>query len=147
MLNFILKHYQTQTSLILKVMEKLKASDLRIGNWLNNFLGEDFQVNGTTIANWGFPNQFGHPEPIQLTEYWLIKFGFYKSEGNINRFIHETLDVEIERLGNRFVIVIWGEECPAANHYIMHCDKVHTFQNNIFAFCGTELIYNPEAIG
>jgi len=58
---------------------EIKPQDLRIGNLLTNFLGETFEANGTTIANWDFPNEFGRPSPIKITEEWLLNFGAYNS--------------------------------------------------------------------
>lgn len=75
---------------------------------------------------------------IQLTDKWLFDFGFYLSNKK-NRFIHETLDVEIEKQGNYFAVVIWNEECPEISNFILHSQYVHEFQNNIFALTQTEL--------
>ena len=51
-------------------MEKLKASDLRCGNYVN-YLDEVIQ-----IANISRTDKLEGVTPIKLTEDWLIRFGF-----------------------------------------------------------------------
>ncbi len=58
-------------------MELVK--ELRIGNLLENFLGEVFECNIETLnslVNGG--NEFPPPKPIPLTEEWLLRFGFIR---------------------------------------------------------------------
>jgi len=64
----------------------MKASELRIGNWVNDGDG-DFTVNRITLAHVEkFPDKF---KPIPLTEEWLVKFGFKKIGVNyeLNEFV------------------------------------------------------------
>jgi len=78
-------------------------------------------------------------DPIPITEELLLRFGFYKPEGNKHLYSHETLDVEVQVQGKRVAVCIVDYENPATTHYIMHTDKVHTFQNAIFALTASEL--------
>lgn len=55
---------------------KAGAKDLRIGNWLINFLGGEFEANPGTIA----AAERDYFRPIELTEEWLLRFGFKKDE-------------------------------------------------------------------
>ena len=51
----------------------MEAKDLRIGNLLENFLGQEFKVNHETLrmlAVGGAGSEFTPPKPIQLTEEW-----------------------------------------------------------------------------
>lgn len=52
-------------------MDNLRVKDIMIGNWLENFLGEKFQVNQGTMTYFG-TGQFPRPKPIQLTEKILL---------------------------------------------------------------------------
>lgn len=53
----------------------MDARELRLGNWLINFLGEEFQANADTIAYFD-SNPLGKPRPIPLTAEWLERVGF-----------------------------------------------------------------------
>jgi hypothetical protein len=58
-------------------MEKLKASDLRIGNWVMG--NKPFQVEAYNISQQSYQYKFNGEErysAIKLTEDWLIRFGF-----------------------------------------------------------------------
>lgn len=135
----------------------MKASELRIGNYLTNFLGEVFQANGVTIANF-HQNEFGEPEPIQLTEEWLIKFGlevpkdtFFEYDkctytnvfSNFKKTSQSCIDATYVINGLHF-----SEDSNGFWFQIM--DKstkikyVHQLQNLYFALTGKELEYAPN---
>lgn len=81
-------------------------------------------------------------EPIPLTEEILLKCGFYKEDKDKNRFYNETLDIEVEFHGNKIAFIVCDVECPHCTHFIMHCEYLHEFQNNVFSLTGQELEIN-----
>lgn len=131
----------------MKNQKKMKASELRIGNYFQDETGihclrriefeEDgvaftlLYGNSSTTGEYSWDDE---AEPIPLTEDWLIKFGFiHKSNThrNIcyqlpswdcvflkpNRFIHGRIEVEL--------------------------NYVHQLQNLYFALTGNELTIKP----
>ena len=66
----------------------MEARELRIGNWVNDRsesifnreIGET-QVSHETIYHMAC-NKYHKIEPIELTEEWLLKFGFDKLRNN-----------------------------------------------------------------
>jgi hypothetical protein len=63
----------------------MKASDLMIGNWIINGIGEEFQANAQTIGSF-FVGEYtvGPFEPIPITEEWLVKFGATEHPNDIH---------------------------------------------------------------
>jgi len=128
---------------------EINAKDLRIGNYLQDEFG-----NIGYLIHWNSKNmvsvkkQFStstdHIEnfkAVPITEQLLLEFGFYKKEHKSQlRYCHETLDVEIDKQGNNYAVVIWSEDAPHLTQYIMHCKYFHDFQNKIFALTNQELI-------
>lgn len=59
----------------------MKSNELRIGNWVMEY---DHKASGNHVCLDGFMlidiiySGF-RPEPVKLTEEWLLKFGFEKS--------------------------------------------------------------------
>lgn len=119
----------------------MEANELRIGNYLTNFLGEVFEANGVTIANF-YHNEFGKPEPIKLTEKWLLDFGFEVKNKRQNRFINDD-DFELEFQGDYVSYCVWGgEDAPHLTQFFGHCKYVHQLQNLYFALTQKELKIN-----
>ena len=114
---------------------ELQARDLRIGNWVN------FKSNK---QDWGdvrietnffrYLDKDWEYNPIPLTEDWLLKFGWGKSEE------HELCDNSNDVLFyydyhfKRFWI-----EIDVDMVYLPHIKHVHSLQNLYFALCGKEL--------
>lgn len=125
---------------------ELTAQELRIGNYLN-YQGKIIKVEGIhnrTIYH--SDRQFDQVgvekyitfEPIPLTEEWLFKFGFGKSEE------HEYGSNENDLFGfyydyhfNRFYL-----DTPEDNIYIPFIKYVHQLQNLYHCLCGNELQIN-----
>lgn len=59
-------------------MKEIKLSDLRIGNWVQNNFGTEYQVKAEHIL---MNHQQGgfFDRPIPITEEWLLRFGFVKT--------------------------------------------------------------------
>ena len=123
----------------------IKATELRIGNYIDcKYTGEGFIINGDFDAvevNMSHLEdiEFGSIEfeykPIQLTEEWLIKFGFHKyadeywSNGNIQIPL-------MDKIGGGELLL-----SPYKN-YALEIKHVHQLQNLYFALTGEELTTN-----
>lgn len=60
----------------------MKATELRIGNYIKRLDDSIFEVNSEDIQmidKWD-SSSFLLPKPIPLTEEWFKKFGFYKDD-------------------------------------------------------------------
>jgi hypothetical protein len=122
----------------------IQANELRLGNWLTNFVGDDFQVTQIPISP-----MFPSPTPIPISEEWLLRFGFEKS--------YETHDeLYYRKEGFRNLADYGGQNIviskTTANHYlecgyyvnVIDCCYVHSLQNLYFALTGEELtLINP----
>lgn len=123
----------------------MKIQDLRIGNYIQRnginctvelingetedvyFLGKDFYYNENIM----------HIEPIEITEEWLLSFGFNKSGSTIYKNIG-SIEIGTIANGKRFYIQIGTENVTLKTKY------VHQLQNLYFALTGTELSYEKE---
>jgi hypothetical protein len=131
----------------------MKENELRIGNWIN--VGGE--LNQFTIAdfcdifdngNKWFKDLF---KPIQLTEEWLLKFGFelydYEPSEEEDDFIFKDYKKSLD--GKTFYYTIC--ECPynewdfgikltwAEQALLSRIKYVHQLQNLYFALTGEEL--------
>lgn len=109
----------------------MKANELRIGNWVFN--GQNIQVTPKQIE-W-FSEGVYDLLPIELTEEWLLKFGFskWKNKNNFSKgsFIVYTLSKKGFHYGRKSLRV--------------ELKYVHQLQNLYFALTGEELkIKNNE---
>jgi hypothetical protein len=105
----------------------MKASELRIGNWIYH-LGVIQKMTAKGLYQMEGENPF--IEPIPLTEEWLIKFGFKKVY-----YGWEKGSFEVESRGD---IYLYSINC---NEYTdgMPFKYVHQLQNLYFALTGEEL--------
>ncbi len=120
----------------------MDAKDLRLGNLLENFIGEVFEVNPTTISD--FNNEFGRPKPIPITEEWLLKFGFKEYlSGYVDTSKIQYTEIKISKKG--FDIAL------NRTHFEFHYNKsnysrlfktifyIHEMQNLYFVLTDKEL--------
>jgi len=138
---------------------ELKASELRIGN-LVDYLCEDKlddrqEWYEPTVIDWQDIKYLSekevrnkglvpdgpvreHYKPIPITEDWLLKLGFVRSNNpDLLFFSIPMLHIEIhaEKYRGRYVIQL-------ANHIkpiVTEIEFVHQLQNLIYALSGTEL--------
>lgn len=126
---------------------ELSPRELRIGNYLTNFLGEVFQANGLTIGNFHH-NEFGLPEPIPLTEEWLLKFGFkqhilcYRKVLSKDRYLMLALCND-KGLGEFYFYVKDNNDFTGFEIRIF---SVHQLQNLYFALTGEELTIKQTSL-
>jgi len=124
----------------------MKASELMIGNWVNfaeeNVLFQIVEIDseGLTVENksdktWIELETF---EPIPLTEEWLAKFGFVKSEEKFNYFERVTYNNYTLEANKRIIsFSIDKYKCLDCSHD--HVKYVHQLQNLYFALTGEQL--------
>ena len=120
----------------------MKATELRIGNWVEiqgleskiilvdtegciceNEYCEDFENNNITQ----------NLQPIPLTEEWLLKFGFEYSDLNGDSGLWKIPPFQIYGKYNQFIY-----------DYRLDVNYVHQLQNLYFALTGQELNQNKE---
>ena len=106
----------------------MKANELRIGNWVTNFFGNNVQL---LLVDDEHATNFN---PIPLTEEWLVKFGYMKLHSN--RYAHKDIPsmVRIVSFRDEDSFDVMDDE-----HCITSVDYVHELQNVIHAIYKTEL--------
>ncbi len=132
----------------------MKASELRVSNWIKLFLGLsdnvpeylELQINGVMVQNeeeyillrntW--TKLENNIEPIELTEEKLMKFGFEKC---LNGYWceKELLNVKISK-HSVIEIYLSGSDTDLALNGIQF---VHQLQNLYFALANEELTIKP----
>ena len=123
----------------------IKANELRIGNKLN-FLGDVVTFkNITEIREDGIfwiktfepkiESKNFHFKPIEITEEWLLKFGFKNKNGQ-NRY-------ELKHIGmvllNDSVCVTMYDAYNEVDNSLVLLNYIHQLQNLYFALVGSEL--------
>jgi len=118
----------------------MTANELRIGNWVHSGItDEDFIVESHDIVNisMGFDN--GKVQPIELTEEWLVKFGFKKriTIGHSVQYFIGKNPVTHDWLFD----LLWleGYSTPFYRNGFHKIKHVHQLQNLYFALTGEEL--------
>lgn len=109
---------------------KLEAKDLRLGNYVNDNLGGILKIKGLSEKS-----TFNHIKPIELTEEWLIKFGFIS---NPYDDVYELGSFHVNCDKTTGVLRLWCE----INNKIVDLKTVHHLQNLYFAITGEELEIN-----
>lgn len=126
----------------------MKASELRIGNWLNWFSKyhcngyfdkqleiEDFTQTDLSSAN-----------PIPLTEEWLLNFGFTK-DGESFIYGNGWLIVDAPTVHYSFDVWRHNENYPTTSDWSEipnSIEYVHQLQNLYFALTNEELTFKSE---
>ena len=123
----------------------MKASELRIGNWIYN--NKYVQVTSKMIDL--FNNELYDLLPIPLTEEWLVKFGLEGHDytcpeyGTVFKNEEFTLDLDeysqlvIQTDFSFGISDLRGNDNVAFSNDIL--DSVHKLQNLYFALTGEEL--------
>ena len=110
----------------------MKASELRIGNWLNDGFF-DFQVEVQDILIISDMPEGLNIKPIPLTEEWLMKFGFIQEHCCNGKYERWNKDcVYIEKINHVF------------HHDFISIGAIHQLQNLYFALTGEELQLNLQ---
>jgi len=125
----------------------MKANELRIGNYVQNNRGTihriakiDGEENPPVIRAWQVKiSAYGttEPEPIPLTEEWLLKFKGQRDESNdVYLPLPRGIDMRLY-LKYDHVLLCKGQTCPLFEYE--HITNVHQLQNLYFALTGEEL--------
>ena len=125
---------------------ELKAKELRIGNLVqivkywkdfydeNYFIPKEINLDDLRAIN----NFKDIAKPIPLTEEWLLKFGFGKSdEHEYGSNEHDLFGFYYDYHFNKFYL-----DTPEDNIYIPFIKYVHQLQNLYHCLCGNELQIN-----
>ena len=126
----------------------MKAKDLRIGNYIDYKTEREIvtmQISYEYIRL--IHNGNKNFKPIELTEEWLLKFGFEKSD---NEFYTETFKGDNKsdyyfciRINDNLCDLVICERVDEINNYDLIVPKyiqhVHQLQNLYFALTGEEL--------
>ena len=108
----------------------MQASELRVGNWVNNN-EEDYQITSATIAQ--LERGDSTVSPIKITEEWLIRLGFeevYKSPMHSTYWIENLSYYFWYQKGNQYA------DCKGLQ---VNCEYLHQLQNLYYAINGREL--------
>lgn len=118
----------------------MKANELRIGNYYNQF-GNNERVSWATLKTVEEDmNEKLWCKPIPLTEEWLLKFGFKKEVECF--YIHYDM---IECISLKFHFDGWYIEDNDRGFINTKPIKyVHQLQNLYFALTEDELSFKPE---
>ena len=114
----------------------MKANELRIWNWYQWYAeGKyyEYQVKDIDFCNGNMINF----EPIPLTEEWLVRFGFRKSDLSDRFIIHGWFYFEKSENGYSFRTI---------DGFVRVIESVHQLQNLYFALTGEELELKSDEI-
>lgn len=129
---------------------ELSATELRIGNLVGIASSLNFSTGKVTLISNNrilLENKISNKNhkfiPIELTEEWLVKFGFEKAKHShgYDCYIKDGFDFDIVSHGRYWVLAIYTDESCTDSLYFAHgrFEYVHQLQNLYFALTGSEL--------
>ena len=126
----------------------MKASELRIGNYYNQF-GNNEKVSWATLKTLEQDmNEKLWCKPIQLTEEWLLKFGFKLAGDFTNTMVLDVVkhayDCSEIRYSPNEGLLRFSNGGIKGSTIIPHIKHVHQLQNLYFALVGEELTFKSE---
>jgi hypothetical protein len=123
-------------------------NELRIGNFIETYRIGGFFKEHQIAKGFEIDDYDGESldvvRPIQLTEEWLLKFGFIR-QGGRNMWVKDKLCIELKELPNIRGEFIQGWYIGLKDlgnvlfHSFMKIESVHQLQNLIHALTGEEL--------
>lgn len=119
----------------------IRATELRIGNWVNDISGNPTQVrgvgtNGIWISKSGPATETAF-KPIPLTEEWLVKFGFEYRSGWEDSWHKSPIGLYFNPYKSGVCLEqIWDKLIESD---LVNIQYVHQLQNLYFALTGNEL--------
>lgn len=117
----------------------MKASELRIGNLVNSYLGQ-ITVNSKNLTMLELGN-LEDLEGVLLTEEWLVKFGFeIKDKENGGHVVPTRKQLNEYLYCNKDGVVALVSELTGYKDFIIkEIQYVHQLQNLYYALTGHEL--------
>jgi len=145
----------------------IQGKEIRIGNYIKDRGGKILRVDFIEYVENGFDTKFGqkmfvegqevhsmteyseYADPIELSEEWLEKFGFVKTDD-----YGDIIYYEPKERGNRsyyvcfdhgaisFGLSVFGT-CTSLLYDDVNLQYVHQFQNLYYALTGIELSTDP----
>jgi len=124
----------------------MKANELRIANWVQG--NTEFQIEGSDIALAQIREKTVktiHWQPIQLTEEWLVRFGFEPHSGI---HFHSFKNGGYIAIGNDGSCGLYNNLSSynrgTSFNQLKDVDFVHQLQNLYFALTGEELTIKEQ---
>lgn len=116
----------------------MDVKELRVGNWTDNNV-ELLQITKKDLAFLLTADNEHYANPIELTERWLLKFGFEDdSYANFSKKISEYSYLVISF--KDYACAQLREVVSIADHDIeCHCKYVHQLQNLYYTLTNQEL--------
>ena len=129
---------------------ELSATELRIGNLVGIASSLNFNIGKVTLISNNrilLENKISNKNhkfiPIELTEEWLIIFGFEKAKHShgYDCYIKDGIDFDIVSHGRYWVLATYTDESCTNSLYFAHgqFEYVHKLQNLYFSLTGEEL--------
>jgi len=151
----------------------MKATDLRIGNWVYATTFGECEILGLhkaisdglyylyVISKFGGnveerTVQIGYVRPIPLTEDWLVKLGFsdaYCPPGYIGYVVKEILNTLLKKpdnpntlshLSDEYYKFIFEQQAISSMHIVIPIYYVHQLQNLFYALTKEELTIKTD---
>lgn len=127
----------------------MKANELRLGNYIyRNGLMEVRVISKSGVKVYDHVNKMFHPtyfsldeniQPIQLTEEWLLKFGFIEDSYSYVMGVHQQIFSGLMKFNFNERLNCWEFSIGSYND-LTRIQYVHQLQNLYFALTGEELI-------
>lgn len=126
---------------------EIQSNELRIGNYVSHF-GFTHQVEGIhskgklgekhrhVVLETGVETFLMNLKPIQLTEEWLLKFGFEKK---VDEYVFQDFAIEDIHEGKTWCMKEFDYADVCYNAIGKGINYVHELQNVYFALVGEEL--------
>lgn len=114
---------------------KMEATELRLGNWIN----DDCQI--CQVEYIAAHDNWENVNPISISEEWLLKFGFEKQDEK--NFKKEYYRIKIDIIIEHEDDVRVGISDGTGDLYLKYADYkyIHQLQNLHFALTGEELAF------
>ena len=119
----------------------MKANELRVNVWVYDTQDKK-TIQITDLNAWRIAEDYNYFEPIPLTEEWLVRFGFEKSD-KYGYFLSPHKESFSDSCFTRLCFFLEEMDFIVnSNDYDgwnVHCEYVHQLQNIYVALTGEEL--------
>lgn len=110
----------------------MKASELRIGNWIN-WINRPVQIKNA-VELYNISTDEVNAKPIPLSEEWLLKFGFKEDEPHLFLNVDTFLQITYDQYKKRLSLFLYGK-----HYFPKEIKYVHQLQNLYHSLTGEEL--------